>query len=62
MVTINKRNKKPTGNDFRRGVVWGAAAGLHEFAVEHHVGEPEVGDLDVQVLIQQQVLWFQVPR
>ena len=49
-----------TGNDLGGGVIGRAATRLHEFAVQHHIGESEVGDLDVQVLIQQQVLWFQV--
>ena len=35
-----------------RGVVGRAAAGAQELAVLHHVGEAEVGYLDVHLLVE----------
>uniref|UniRef100_A0A6B0VAV0 Uncharacterized protein n=1 Tax=Ixodes ricinus TaxID=34613 RepID=A0A6B0VAV0_IXORI len=55
-----------TGVEFARDdlwgcVIWGPTARPQEFAVHHHVREPKVGDLDVEVLVQEQVFGFQVP-
>lgn len=54
-----------TGVEFARddlgcGIVGAAAARAQKLAVHHHVAQAKVGDLDVQVRIEQQVLRLQV--
>ena len=42
-------------------VIGRAAAGSQELSVCHHVGQPEIRDLDIEVLIQQQILRLKIP-
>ena len=44
-----------------RCVVWRATAGSEKLSVSHHVGQTEVSNLDIERLVQQQVLWLEVP-
>lgn len=47
-------------NHLRSGIVGTATAGLQEIAIRHDIAQPEIGDLDVLLAVDQQVLWFQV--
>lgn len=47
-------------NHLRRGVVRAPAAGLHEVAVLDLVREAKVGDLDVEVVVEEDVLGLEV--
>eukprot|EP00968_Pinguiococcus_pyrenoidosus_P008168 scaffold576_cov260-Pinguiococcus_pyrenoidosus.AAC.32 len=49
------------GDDLRGRVVRGPARGAQKLSVLHEVAEAEVGDLDVVVRIEQQVLRLEVP-
>ena len=40
-------------NDFGRGVVGTAAAGLEEISVRHNIAQTEVGNLDIEVVVEQ---------
>ena len=48
-------------NDLGCRVVGTAAARLEEIPVGHDVAQPKVGNLDIQVLVQKQIFWFQIP-
>ena len=47
-------------DDLGGGVVGAAAAGAKKLPVQHHVGEAKVGDLDVEVLVEEEVLRLEV--
>ena len=47
-------------DDFGSGVVWRSARSLKEVTVGHDVAEAEVGNLDVQVRVEEQVFWLQI--
>lgn len=49
-----------TTNNLRGGIVRTAATRLEEVAILDFVGEAKVGDLDVKVVIQQDVLRLQI--
>ena len=49
-----------TRDDLRRSVVRRAASRAQRHAIFDRVGEAEVDQLDVVVLIEQQILWLQV--
>ena len=49
-----------TADDFRCSIVGTTAARLEEVAVLDLVRETEVGNLDVQVVVKQHILWLQV--
>jgi hypothetical protein len=38
------------------GVVWGPTGGLQEISVVRHIGKTEVGDFDVVVAVQKNIL------
>ncbi|PLN78809.1 hypothetical protein BDW42DRAFT_174170 [Aspergillus taichungensis] len=48
------------GDDLGGGVVGAAAAGLEEVAVGHDVAEAEIGDLDVFLAVDEEVLGLEV--
>jgi hypothetical protein len=47
-------------DDLGRSIVGAPAAGLEEVAVAHHVAQAEVGDLDVALGVEEEVLGLQV--
>jgi len=59
---INLRSGvKTTTNDFRGGVIGASATCFEEVAVFHLTREAEVGNLHVQVVVEQDVLWLEIP-
>ena len=49
-----------SGYHFRCRIVWAATAGLQKVAVCHDVAQAEVGNFDVVVFVQQQILWLEI--
>jgi len=49
-----------SANNFRCCIIWTSTARLEEIAVCHDVTEAEVGNLDVHVLVQKQVLRLEI--
>ena len=49
-----------TSNNLRRSIIRTSTARLQEVAVLNLITQPEVRDLDVQVVVQQHVLWLKV--
>ena len=49
-----------TRNHFWSGIARTTACGFEHFAILVHVREAEVDDLNIVLVIEQQVLWFQV--
>ena len=59
---INLRSGvKATANNFRGGVVGASATCFEEVAVFDLTRETEVGDLDVQVIVKQDIFWLEIP-
>jgi hypothetical protein len=59
---INLRSGvKATTNDFRGGVIGAPATRFEEVAVLDLARETEVGNLDVQVVVEQDVFWLEIP-
>jgi hypothetical protein len=59
---INLRSGvKATTNDFRGGVIGAPATRFEEVAVLDLARETEVGNLDVQVVVEQNIFWFEIP-
>src|ERR1700722_121841 len=52
---------KPTSDDLRSSVIRAATTGLQEITIFDLVRETKVCDLDVEVVIKENVFWFQIP-
>jgi hypothetical protein len=52
---------KTTANNFRGGVIGTSATRFEEVAVLDLTRETEVGNLDVQVVVKQDVFWLEIP-
>ena len=50
-----------TANDFGRGVIGASATRFEEVTVFDLARETEVGNLNVQVVVEQNVLWLEIP-
>ena len=59
---INLRSGvEATTNNFRGGVIGASATRFEEVAVFDLTRETEVGNLDVQVVVEQDVFWLEIP-
>ena len=47
-------------DDFGRSVVWTSTAGCEEIPIAHLVREAEIGDLDIEVVVEENVLGLEV--
>ena len=52
---------KATANNFRRSVIGASATRFEEVAVLDLTRETEVGNLDVQVVVEQNIFWLEIP-
>lgn len=48
------------GDHFRGGITRRATCCLESFTLCIHIGEAKVNNLDVVLIIQKQILWFQI--
>ena len=58
-IDLRARIQSPS-NDLRRSIIRTSTARLEEIAVLDLVAETEIGDLDVQVVVEEHVLGFEV--